>query len=114
MEESANAKSAEVLREVSQENDARKWSRLVAETWRDEALKHRLLRDPARVLREHGIEVRANIEVRVVENTDAISYLILPARPPGDVTELTAEALSSVAGGFANYGTQDALKRVLF
>jgi hypothetical protein len=74
-----------------------KWSQLVAQTWADEKLKQKLIGTPDLVLREHGIEVPAGVEVRVVENTDKVSYLTLPARP--DVNELHVSQLTGVAGG---------------
>ncbi len=83
-----------------------KWSSLVKEAWRDESLKRRLIANPAAVLEEHGLSVPPGIELRVVENTDKVKYLTLPARPDG---ELSIEELERVAaGGEAisfNFGT---------
>ena len=110
MKEATNFEPKEIRRNDSQENDNSKWSQLVEQTWSDESLKHRLLKDPAPVLREYGIKVPANIEVRVVENTEAISHLILPAKPACGVTELTADQLSSVAGGASGGGGVTYLK----
>jgi len=76
----------------------KKWMRLVARAWTDDALKHRLLTDPVPVLREHGIEVPAGVEVSVVEPSDRQLYLLLPP-PPTAGTELTANELAGVAGG---------------
>ena len=76
-----------------------KWSQLVAQVWADDKLKQRLMDKPAAVLQEHGIEVPAGIDVRVVENTDKVYYLTLPPKPAGDVTELTAGQLGNLAGG---------------
>ena len=84
---------------IAGQENWRKWSRLVAQAWADEKLKQRLIANPAAVLREHGIEVPGG-EVRVVENTEKVSYMVLPAKPAGDVTELTSGQLSAVAGGF--------------
>ena len=78
----------------------KKWSRLVAQAWADEKLKQQLVDNPTRVLQEHEIEVPAGVEIRVVENTDKVSYLMLPPKPAGDVAELTSGQLSGVAGGF--------------
>jgi len=78
----------------------KKWSQLVAQAWADEKLKQQLLVNPTRVLQEHGIEVPAGVEIRVVENTDKVSYLMLPPKPAGGVAELTSGQLSGIAGGF--------------
>jgi Nitrile hydratase, alpha chain len=73
---------------------AKKHGRLVARTWSDSALKERLLINPAAVLREHGFDVPAGTEVRVIEPTDTatanvieqtdnVIYFSLPAKPGG-------------------------------
>src|SRR5207244_1119140 len=74
-------------------------SQLVAQAWADEKFKQRLMDNPGEVLQGYGIEVPAGVEVRVVESTDKVSYLTLPRKPVGDVTELTSSQLSGVAGG---------------
>ena len=92
---------------MAQDNDAdyneddakKKWAQLVAQTWTDDSLKQRLIAHPESVLKEHGIELPPGVEVRVVENTDKVNYLMLPSRPAGGVTELTSNELESVAGG---------------
>ena len=78
----------------------KKWSRLVAQAWADDSLKQRLLDRPASVLEEYGIEVPAGLEVKVVENTDRVAYLTLPAKPSVNVSELSDDELAGVAGGF--------------
>jgi len=71
---------------------------VVAKAWQDEAFKQRLLNDPHGVLQEHGLQVPAGRQVRVVENTDQVFHLVLPQRPDG---ELSAEQLDQAAGGMA-------------
>src|SRR3954454_7733369 len=83
------------------ERDMKKWSQLIAQAWTDDRLKDNLMQNPASVLQQHGIEVPAGMQIKVVENTENVSYLILPARPAGDVTELNAGELAAVAGGFS-------------
>jgi hypothetical protein len=75
-----------------------KWGELVSKTWNDAALKKRLLSDPAAVLKEHGLIVPAGITVKVVENTDKLIHLTLPAAP--SAAELSEQELQAVAGGF--------------
>ena len=85
---------------ADQLENSKKWSHLVAQAQADEKLKQRLMDNPASVLEEHGIEVPAGVEVRVVENTDqAPPCMALEARLAGGTTELTASHLSGVAGG---------------
>ena len=39
--------------------------------------------DPRGVLREFGVELRGDVEVRVWDSTAEIRYMVLPERPPG-------------------------------
>jgi hypothetical protein len=76
----------------------KRWSQLVAQAWTDERFKQQLITKPAAVLREHGIEVPAGVEVRVVEPTEKLLYFLLPPKP-ADGAELTSSQLTGVAGG---------------
>jgi hypothetical protein len=82
---------------AAQQEALKKWSQLVAKVQADEKLKQRLLASPAAVLQEHGITVPEGKEIRVVENTDKVSYLMLP--PKLSVSELTPGQLQGVVGG---------------
>ena len=77
------------------------WSQIVARVWSDAAFKRRLLADPAAVLKEHGISMLPGVQVEVVEDTATMRYLILPAKPVGELAE--AE-LTRVAGGSKHTG----------
>jgi hypothetical protein len=72
----------------------KKWLQLVAQARADKTLKQRLMDTPVVVLREHGITVRQGLDVRVVENTDKVVYLKLPAE-----AELTDRELDGIVGG---------------
>ena len=80
---------------AQQQEQAKRYGQVVAKAWRDEAFKQRLHADPAGVLREHGIALPAGRQVRVVENTDQVTHVVLPAKPTG----LSDEQLDQVAGG---------------
>jgi Nitrile hydratase, alpha chain len=88
----------EVSPQQDQQENWKKWSKLVAQAWADEELKKRLLDKPASVLQEHGIQLPAGMEVRVVEPTDKLFYFVLPPKP-ADTSELTSSQLTGVAGG---------------
>jgi hypothetical protein len=88
-----------MAQEQRQQEFARKWGQLVAKAWGDPAFKQRLLADPAAILRAEGIDVPAGRQVKVVENTDQVVYLTIPAKPPE--AELSDEQLGQVAGGSA-------------
>jgi hypothetical protein len=74
------------------------WQQLVARAWADDAFKKKLLADPAGVLKEHGLIPPAGKQIKVMENTDKMIHLILPAKPAA--AELSEQELQSVAGGW--------------
>ena len=73
-------------------------AQLFAACWKDEALKARFMADPKAVLTEYGIDVPANMNVNVVENSDNTVHITMPPAPAGD-GELSDEELHNVAGG---------------
>ena len=77
------------------DEQAKAYGRIVAKAWADEAFKQRLLADPAAVLKAEGLAVPEGVELRLVENTDKVVHLTLPAKP----AELSDEQLDDVAGG---------------
>jgi hypothetical protein len=75
-----------------------KLAELFAACWKDEALKARFMADPKAVMAEHGMDVPANIDVNVVENTDNTVHITMPAAPAG-AADLSDEELSNAVGG---------------
>jgi hypothetical protein len=71
------------------------YGKVVAKAWRDPAFKAKLIAEPHATLNEAGMSAPAGVTIKVVENTDKHFYLVLPAKPVG---ELTDEALDKVAG----------------
>jgi len=68
----------------------------------------RVVRDPRGVLRDFGIELGADVEVRVWDSTAEIRYLVLPERPAG--TEgMKAADLAALVTRDAMIGTGRAL-----
>jgi hypothetical protein len=78
-------------------------AQLIARASQDTALKQELLNSPNTVIqRELGISIPDEADVKVVEETDNNTYLILPVLPVDfDSEELSEEQLEAVAGGFA-------------
>jgi hypothetical protein len=71
-------------------------ARLIARAWQDEAFKQQLLADPhAAIATETGRAVPEGIEIRVVEETATVRYLVLPR----NTTQLSEEELDLTAGG---------------
>jgi len=57
--------------------------------------RSRAVIDPRGVLREFGLELPADVEVRVWDSTAEIRYLVLPERPTG-TEKMTEEALAAL------------------
>ncbi len=73
---------------------------LFAACWKDEALKARFMADPKAVMKEHGLDMPDNLDVKVVENADNCVHITMPKAPDGH-HELSDEELSAAAGGGA-------------
>ncbi|HVC94484.1 MAG TPA: NHLP leader peptide family RiPP precursor [Pirellulales bacterium] len=82
-------------------NWQKQWGLLVAKAWSDDNLKQRLIVNPATVLEEHGIDVPYGVELKVVEDTDQVCHLVVPASPSGDLLD---EELSASAGFYCYSG----------
>ena len=76
-------------------------AQLFTACWKDEALKARFMADPKSVLREHGLDVPDEIDVKVVENADDCVHITLPATP-ADHGDLSDAELGHAAGGLTH------------
>lgn len=63
--------------------------------YKSNAYRSRAVIDPRGVLRDFGVNLPDEVEVRVWDSTAEVRYLVLPQRPPG-VDDLTEEALSEL------------------
>jgi nitrile hydratase len=66
--------------------------------------RSRAVIDPRGVLREFGVHVAEDVEVRVWDSTAELRYLVLPQRPPG-TDGMTEEALAALVTRDAMIGT---------
>jgi nitrile hydratase len=57
--------------------------------------RSRAVADPRGVLREFGLEVDEDVEVRVVDSTADVRYIVIPRRPAG-TDELAEDALAAI------------------
>ena len=73
-------------------------AQLFAACWKDEALKSRFMTEPREVLKEYGLDIPDNMDVKVVENADDCVHITLPA-PPAGAMDLSDAELSKAAGG---------------
>ena len=72
---------------------------LIAKAWQDEAFKQQLMSNPVAVYEEElGRKAPDDIEIKVLEETPGVTYLVIPKKPETS-EELSEEALESVAGG---------------
>jgi hypothetical protein len=76
---------------------------LVAKAWNDEAFKQRLIAAPAEVLKEHGVEIPAGVEVKVLEGRTEPEFgantVVLPFPPKPSAEALSEDELDRVAAG---------------
>ena len=72
-------------------------AQLIARCWRDDSFKKRFMTDPKGVLAENGMEVEAGANIKVVEDTESLTHIVLPPAPPKG--ELSDDELAAVAGG---------------
>lgn len=68
------------MQEAKKEQN-KKMAKIIARAWSEESFKERLISNPRAVLTECEISVPAGIEVRVLEQTDQVMYIVLPMKP---------------------------------
>ncbi len=74
---------------------------LIAKAWKDAKFKQALIQNPREVIsKEFGVEIPADISVKVLEETPSNLYLVLPAAPAFmEGGELSDVELEAIAGG---------------
>ena len=70
------------------------------------AYRSRAVREPRQVLREFGLEIPAAREVRVLDSSAEMRYMVLPPRPAG-TDRLTEEQLATLVTRDALIGVAD-------
>ncbi len=92
-------------------NPAEEHRRIIERSMENEELRRRLLADPKGTVEEElGAKLPAEIEIRAVEETQNVVYLVLPptarASQQASIGELSDRELEAVAGGW-EAGTGD-------
>lgn len=82
----------------NQNEQAKKMGKIISQCWADEAFKQRFISDPAAVMKEAGLEAPGGVELKVVEDSEKVNYILLPQKPD----ELSDELLDGVAGGICS------------
>ena len=75
------------------------------------AYRARAVRDPRGVLTEFGVEIGAEVEVRVWDSTAELRYMVLPERPSG-TQGLSEDELAELVSRNSMIGTDRDLARV--
>jgi nitrile hydratase len=78
--------------------------------YKSAAYRSRSVIDPRGVLREFGLEIPEDVEVRVWDSTAELRYLVLPERPSG-TESLTEDALAALVTRDAMIGVAKILLR---
>ena len=84
---------------MSQDELTKKIGQVFAKCWSDESFKQKLMADPMGTLKAEGATMPEGMSVKVVENTDKLFNLVIPAK----LTDLTDADLDKVAGGQGNF-----------
>ena len=71
--------------------------------YKSPAYRSRIVREPRAVLRELGLELPPQIEIRVWDSSSEVRYLVLPERPAG-TEQLSEEALRGLVSRDAMIG----------
>ena len=58
-------------------------ARVIARAWVDPEYRARVVAEPRRVLGELGLDLEADVELRVWDSSAEVRYLVLPERPEG-------------------------------
>jgi hypothetical protein len=59
----------------------KKMAKVIAKAWSDRSFKEKLFSDPKTVLEANGVILPTGLEVKVVEQTNKLIYVVIPFRP---------------------------------
>jgi hypothetical protein len=79
----------------------RAYAEATRKAWSDPAFREKLLADPRASLSAEGVQVPADVTIKVLENTGDVIHLVLPARPSDALSE---EALAAISAGLFKIG----------
>ncbi|NQV45454.1 MAG: nitrile hydratase subunit alpha [Rhodospirillales bacterium] len=75
--------------------------------YKSAAYRARIVRNPRDVLKEFGLELADDVEVRVWDSTSEMRYLVVPKRPEG-TDGMTADQLAGLVSRNSMVGTEQA------
>lgn len=74
--------------------------------YKDPAYRSRVVREPRQVLREFGLELGDEVEIRVHDSSSEVRYMVLPQRPAG-TANATEEELAAMVTRDAMVGVAE-------
>ncbi len=77
------------------------YHKIITKARSDDTFKAKLLADPKKIFKKHGLTIPANIKITILENTDSLQHFILPAENDG---QLSSEQLNNIFGGRVDGG----------
>jgi hypothetical protein len=86
------------------------YAKIVAHAWKDARYKEKLLKNPKAALKEMGMDIPENFEVRVIEEKANSMTFVLPT-PPAKARELSEQELHKLAGGYSAWCIAEAKLR---
>jgi hypothetical protein len=83
---------------ASHQEIEKRYAKLVARAWADDAFRERLISNPEEVLREFGFEVPEGKQLKLIEaDTETTIYFILPTRPSGAFSDSAVDAKAGIS-----------------
>jgi len=66
---------------MNSEEQDRIIEKIIVKAWMDDDYKQALLADPTALLKKAGVEIHEGVEIRIVEDTNDLHYMVLPLKP---------------------------------
>jgi len=83
-------------------NESNGLAKILQECWENDAAKAAFINDPKAVLAAHGMDVPEEMDIKVVENSNSLTHIVLPANPSDEVKamDLDDSELAAAVGGW--------------
>ena len=82
--------------------ETEKWLRVLAEARSNPKFRQQLSEDPVEAVKPFGISVPAKIRIKLVEDTDSVRHLVLPAQGTDGASGLAAAEAENFASSIAH------------
>ncbi len=75
-------------------------AKVITKAWKDASFKKKLQTNPRQALEEIGMNIPANVNVKVVEDTNSSYTFVLPVSPASakNLSEMELDAVAGVSG----------------